>query len=208
MLSNAQAAQRMLEKSPPDLVEVKEILSDIVREDRRASDVILKLRELMRRGETKLVMLDLNQLVSDVLSLFRADMESREVVVEKDLCENLAPVLGDRIQLQQVVMNLLRNACDAMRQQSAGLCRIQIATDNHNGRVRLTVRDHGPGIADNLETIFQPFFTTSPEGMGMGLSICRSIMQAHHGWLWAENHAQGGAAFHMELPPVMEGERS
>lgn len=200
MLSNAQAAQRLLDRDPPDLAEVRDILADIVREDRRAGEVIQKMRDLLRRGETKLVRQDMNRLVEDCLILMHSDLLDRGVAIEKDLSSGLPAVMGDRVQLQQVILNLIRNAGDAMRHLHAGGRTVGISSGMHQERVFVTVRDHGRGIDGNIERIFQPYFTTKADGLGMGLSICRSIMQAHHGWLWAENHPEGGAVFHMELP--------
>jgi signal transduction histidine kinase len=205
MLSNAQAAQRLLARDPPDLPEVRDILSDIVREDRRAGEVIQRMRDLLRRGETKLAPQDMNRLVSDVLTLLHSDLLDRGVAIERDLSPDLPEVLGDRVQLQQVILNLLVNAGDAMRHLPVGARTVNISSGMHQGRVCVTVRDHGNGIDGNIEQVFQPYFTTKKEGLGMGLSICRSIMQAHHGWLWAENHPMGGAVFHMELPAQAGG---
>jgi len=200
MLSNVQAAQRLLDREPPDLQEVREILHDIVREDRRAGEVIQKMRDLLRRGETRFAVQDLNLLVDESVALMHSELLSAGVSLERSTDAILPGVMGDRVQLLQVILNLLRNACDATRSLPSGKRCIHLATGLRSGRVFLSVRDQGAGITGNIEQVFQPYFTTKVDGLGLGLSICRSIMQAHHGWLWAENHPEGGAVFNLELP--------
>ena len=200
ILSNAQAAQRLLVQSPPDVEEVRDILTDIVSEDRRAGEVITRLRALLKRGETTLLPLALNEAVEEVVQLTNADLIGRGVTVTRELATELPAISGDRVQLQQVVLNLILNGADAMLANPPGTRRLHIATARHDGAVRVSVRDEGCGLPTNVEQLFEPFFTTKPHGLGMGLAICRSIIGAHHGRLWAEPHAERGAIFHLELP--------
>jgi PAS domain S-box-containing protein len=204
ILSNAQAAQRFLDGDNVDLNEVREILNDIVSEDQRAGEVIHRLRRLLRKGEPqKHCDVDLNQVVRDVLKLMRNDLINQTVTVATDLAQNLPAVTGDRVQLQQVLLNLVLNACDAMNDCNSSERQLLIASKLENGTERVSVTDRGGGIPEEkLEQIFERFFTTKKEGMGLGLSICRSIINAHEGKIWATNNAEGGATFHLSLPIV------
>jgi two-component system sensor kinase FixL len=209
ILSNAQAAQRLLAREPLDLTEVREILADIVAEDKRAGEVIRRLRALLKKGETQLQALDLNTVTSEVLDLAHADFVTRGVIVSSNLTADLPAVRGDRVQLQQVVLNLIVNACDAMIVSAPSERKLRIAaTPNGNGMVQLSIADSGCGIpAEKPERLFQPFFTTKEQGMGLGLAICRSIVAAHGGQLWAVNNPDRGATFCLTLPAI-NGERS
>jgi two-component system, LuxR family, sensor kinase FixL len=200
ILSNAQAAQELLLQDPPVVTEVSEILGDIVAADRRASEIIHRLRALLKRGETSLQPLPLNDLIEEVLRLVRTDLIGRGVIVVCKLAPDLPLVMGDRVQLQQLALNLILNAADAMAANASSNRRIHITTTWHQHTVRVTVRDEGSGLPVNVEQLFQPFYTTKPHGLGMGLAICRSIINAHYGRLWAEPHPERGAVFHFELP--------
>jgi len=200
ILSNAQAAQRLLAQSPPDVAEVNEILADIVGEDRRAGEVIRRLRALLKRGETDLRPLSLNQVIADVLQLAQSDLITRGVVIVRRQADDLPLVRGDRVQLQQVLLNLILNGADAMAGNAPGARRLQINSQHQVGAVRVSVRDEGGGLPAEAEKVFQPFYTTKPNGLGMGLSICRAIIAAHSGRLWAEPHPERGSVFHFELP--------
>ena len=203
ILSNAQAAQRMLLRNPEDLSEIGEILSDIVDNDRRAGDVIRRLRTLLRKGSQDLSRIDVNETVRECLRLLRSDLRNRDVVVVLDLAPGLPAIEGDQVQLQQVLLNLIFNACDAMSaEEGRHLTLHSMARRDH---VRLTVSDDGPGIPDGMhERIFEPFQTSKPNGLGLGLAICRTIVESHRGRLWAENGAGGrGAHLHIELPRAM-----
>jgi len=205
ILSNAQAAQRFLDGDNVDLNEVREILNDIVTEDQRAGEVIHRLRQLLRKGEPEKQRddLDLNQVLRDVLKLMRNDLINRNVAVDTDLAQNLPAVTGDRVQLQQVLLNLLLNACEAIADYNCSERRLLVASKSENGTVRISVTDRGGGIPEeNLEQVFERFFTTKKQGMGLGLSICRTIIDAHRGKIWATNNAQCGATFHFSLPIV------
>jgi PAS domain S-box-containing protein len=200
ILSNAQAAQELLAQDPPDLAEVRDILDDIVTADRRAGEVIERLRALIKRGQVSLQAVPLNQIIEDVLHLIRVDLIRRGVTVVPELAADLPHVEGDRVQLQQVVLNLLLNAADAMATNGPEARRLHLQTVLHEGRVRASVRDEGPGLAEDPERLFQPFYTTKDQGLGLGLAICWSIVAAHQGRLWAEPNAGRGAVFHFELP--------
>jgi signal transduction histidine kinase len=207
ILTNAQAAQELLLQEPPDVAEVQAILSDIVTADRRAGEVIERLRALLKRGQVSLQPLPLNQVIEEVLHLTRADLIGRGVTVIRELTPDLPAIAGDRVQLQQLVLNLILNAAEAMAANAPGARRLHLQTLLHQGRVRASVRDEGGGLPADAERLFQPFYTTKPQGLGLGLAICRSIVAAHRGRLWAEPHPERGAVFHFELPVAEEGAR-
>jgi len=203
ILSNAQAAQRFLARDDADLDEVREILNDIVTEDQRAGEVIHRLRLLLKKGgpQERYDDVDLNEVVRDVLKLMRNDLINQNVTVDTDLAQSLPAVIGDRIQLQQVLLNLALNACEAMADCTER--RLLIASKLENGTVRVSVTDRGGGVREKkLEQVFERFFTTKKEGMGLGLSICRTIINAHQGEIWATNNSDRGATFHFSLPIV------
>jgi len=202
ILSNAQAAQRLLAETPVDLDEVREILSDISNDDKRAGDVINRLRVLMKKGEAKLLPLNLNDLANDVLELAHSELVERNVAVTTRLTPGLPDIRGDRVQLQQVLLNLLMNACEAMSDTDIRDRSLAVSTARDgDSNLRLTVADRGPGISSDLvDRIFRPFVTTKAQGLGLGLSICRSIVAAHGGQLWVANNPDGGASFFVSLP--------
>jgi C4-dicarboxylate-specific signal transduction histidine kinase len=200
ILSNAQAAQELLAKSPPDIAEVQAILSDIVAADRRAGEVIERLRTLLKRGQVSLRPQSLNSVIEEVLQLAQADLIGRGVIVVRELAPELPTIAGDRVQLQQLVLNLILNGADAMIDNAPGSRRLHFRTMSSNGRVRASVRDEGGGLPADPERLFQAFYTTKSYGLGLGLAICRSIAAAHRGLIWAESHPEGGAIFHFELP--------
>jgi two-component system, LuxR family, sensor kinase FixL len=202
ILSNAQAAQRFLARGDADLAEVQDILTDIVAEDRRAGEIIHRLRLLLKNGEVQRLPIDVNELVQDVLKLLHSDLMNHGMTVNADLNQNLATVTGDRVQLLQVMLNLILNACDAMSQNEPDKRQIDIRTELVNdGNAQVSVSDQGPGVSpENMATIFEPFFSTKKQGMGLGLAISRSIITAHDGKLWATNTVGSGASFHFTLP--------
>lgn len=200
ILSNTQAAQELLAQDPPALGEIGEILSDIVAADRRAAEIIQRLRALLKRGETSMQPLVLNELLEEVLHLTRSDLIGRGVLVDCDLAPDLPAVTGTRVQIQQVALNLILNAADAMADNAPGTRRLHLTTVRCDDAVRITVRDEGIGLPADKERLFQAFFTTKTNGLGMGLAICRSIIAAHNGRIWAEPHPERGAIFHVELP--------
>ena len=202
ILSNAQAAQRFLDGDHVDLKEVSEILNDIVTEDQRAGDVIHRLRSLLKKGEPqKHCNVNLNDVVLDVLKLARNDLINQNVTADTDLAQNLPSIIGDRVQLQQVLLNLVLNACEAMADCASSERQLLIASKLEKSAVQVSVTDRGVGIPEKkLEQVFERFFTTKKEGMGLGLSICRSIIDAHEGKIWATNNADCGATFYFSLP--------
>jgi len=200
ILSNAQAAQRLLARTPPDLDEVREILVDIVDDDLRAGQVIERLRSHFKRGQTKAIPVFLNDIANEALALAQHNLVARGVTTKVSMASGLPQVMGDRIQLQQVLLNLLLNAADAMSLQAPETRHIHLSTARSGDSVRLAVRDEGPGLPDDVEKIFQPFNSTKPDGLGLGLAISRSIVTAHGGRIWAENQPGQGAVFHIEIP--------
>jgi len=202
ILSNAQAARRFLDAARPDLGEIRSILSDIVEDDKRAGKVIEGLRELLRKGETEVELLDLNALIRDVVKLLGSDALIRRVRMHLDVAAEPLIVAGDRIQLQQVVLNLLVNAMDAMADCPTEERVVSVQTELCDGQTaRVSVQDAGPGILTGQhDLLFEPFYTTKPTGMGMGLSISRSIMEAHGGLIWATNNPARGATFSFAMP--------
>jgi signal transduction histidine kinase len=209
ILSNAQAAQRFLAADVVDLEKVREILSDIVADDKRAAAVINGLRALIKKGEPAFALLDLNEIVGDVAGLMRSDTIIRHVSMSLELAPDLRRVRGDRVQLQQVVLNLVLNGFEAMREPHAGARTLVIRTARDGAAaLRVTVQDSGPGIAEqDLGHIFEPLYTTKPDGLGMGLAIVRTIVTAHGGAVGAEHNPEGGARLHVTLPVDPEGER-
>ena len=202
ILSNAQAGQRVLDTAPVDLVEVGEILKDIVEDDKRAGEVIRRLRRLLAKGDPHMSALDLNEALEDVARLVSGDAVVRGVSIRLELAAGLPPVLGDRVQLQQVALNLVLNGMDAMRESGPGdrMLVLQTAVADTE-TVRVEIKDSGPGInASDMSKIFQTFYTTKPDGMGIGLAITRSIVDAHGGRLEAHNNPDGGATFSFTLP--------
>lgn len=203
--SNTQAAERFLLSDTPDLNEVREILADIVADNRRASEVISRLRALMKKSELEMMNQDLSQLLRDVVKLVHSEAVIKRVSIETDLSPDLPMINGDRVQLQQVALNLIINGLEAMKDTVVEQRRLVIRTVRDAGTVVVAVRDSGTGIAqEELARIFDPFYTTKLEGMGMGLSICRTIIEAHGGRLWAENNPDRGATFSFSLPGIRE----
>lgn len=209
ILSNAQAAQRFLSANPVDMEEVREILKDIVDDNSRAGDVIRQMRALVKKEDLAFVSLDVADVIRDVMQLLHSDAILRNVRVSLECSSKLPSVCGDKVQLQQVVLNLLLNAFDAMKDTPAAEREVVVRTEmNGFSTVEVAVQDHGAGLtSDKLDKIFEPFFTTKREGLGMGLSISRSIIEAHGGRLWAENNDGRGATFYFTVP-AMGGESS
>jgi len=204
ILANTRAAQRIMSRNAPDLVEIRAILEDIVVDDRRAGQVIGRLRALLKKGEMRTSEVNLNDLVGEVRDLLHSELIRRRVATDIRLTPVMPKVLGDRIELQQVILNLISNACDAMAGRPADHRLLTISSSmTADGWVELSVQDRGTGIPpERLEQIFDAFFTTKASGLGLGLAICRSIVNAHGGRLWAVNNPLGGATFHMALDPA------
>ncbi|MDM0075609.1 sensor histidine kinase [Variovorax sp. J2P1-59] len=195
ILGNAEAARKMLGREHPDLAELKDICDDIITEDLRAAEVIRRLGALFRRGELQLAPMDLNELVTETLELARSELMTRHVTPATELAP-LPLVDGGRVQLQQVLLNLILNAADAMNDIDPARRRLEIRTDLDGAKVRLLVTDQGSGIAPaDIKNVFSAFWSTKSGGTGIGLAICQSIVTAHRGTLTAFNNPQGGATF-------------
>ena len=198
ILRNAEAAELFLQASPPDMEEVAAILADIRKDDRRAGDVIDRMRALLKRREPQMSNLDINLLVEEVAGLVRPDAEARKVKLAMEMTPGASFVRGDRVQLQQVLLNLMLNAMDAMHDRGREDRRVSVHSRHVDGLVQVAVSDNGDGISpENLKRLFDPFFTTKPDGMGMGLAISQTIIQAHEGRITAENNPAGGATLRM-----------
>jgi len=203
ILSNAQAAQKLLADGAVDVSELREILAEIVDEDKHASGVIQRLRLLLKKGEVRHEFdnADINEIVQDALKLMRNDLVNQGVTVRTELVQDLPTVNGDRVQLQQVLLNLVLNGCEAMADCDSSERQLLIASERENGSVHVSVADRGGSIpAERMEEVFEPFFTTKSAGMGLGLSVCRRIIKAHGGNIWVTNNAEGGATFHFSMP--------
>jgi signal transduction histidine kinase len=201
ILTNAETAQVMLKSPTPDMTELGEIIDDIRRDDQRASEVILRLRSLLKKTPFELRNFDLNGVVAEAIELLSGVATARDVRIDRFMTAVPLPVDADRVQLQQVVINLMINAMDAMAEVPAPDREISVYTARIDKLAQITVSDSGPGVPqEQRKQIFEPFFTTKPQGMGMGLSIARTIIEAHHGQLSSENHPGGGAVFRVRLP--------
>ena len=203
ILANAETAEAILQSSNPDIAELNDIVKDILQDDRRASEVIRRMRSLLAKAPFELKSLDLNDLVGDTVELLSALAVGRQCELATVITPHALPILGDRIQLQQVILNLIVNGIDAMQDTPRENRIISIRTSRLENFAELSVSDLGPGIPEEkLKEIFEPFFTSKPGGMGMGLSIARTIIEAHHGLIRAKNRDHGGASFRIRLPLV------
>ena len=206
ILSNASATLRFLAGDAPDLEEAREAVRDIVRDGKRAGEIITRIRGLTKKTAAPREKLDLNETISEVLALIGDEAKRNSVIVRTKFADSLSPVAGDRVQLQQVVLNLVMNAIEAMSSVTERPRELFITTRNiDEDRVQATVEDSGTGIAsDTRDKIFDSFYTTKPSGMGMGLSISRSILQSHGGRLWATDKDTPGTMFHFTVPKYQE----
>ncbi len=200
ILSNAQAAQRFASRDPPDYTELEAILADIVSADLRAGDIIEHLRTMLRRGEADLQPVCVKEILEELLRLTHSDLIGRGVSVSNLSTVDHRPAMTDRVQLQQVLLNLIVNACDAMESKPPEERILTLTTQVEQNEIRIGVLDRGVGLPEDFEILFQPFHTTKKHGLGMGLSICRTLVNAHGGRLWAERVPEGGAAFYVALP--------
>src|SRR3984885_8723973 len=204
--NNARAAMNFLDRSPPDLSEVREALGCIVGDTDRAGDIVDRIRDHIKKTPPRKEHLDLNEAINEVIVLGRTAIIKNGVAVQIRLSEGLLPVHCDRVQLQQVVLNLILNAAEAMGSVEGQPRDLLISTEQHHAGVLVAVRDSGPGIDPTLlERVFEAFYTTKSRGVGMGLSICRSIIDAHGGRLWAEANEPRGTIFQFTLPAVQVG---
>src|SRR5215468_8657157 len=201
--NNARAAQNFLKMQPPDLGEVREALSCVVADADRSGDIIDRIREQIKKAPPRKARFDLNAAINEVIVLAQSVTARNGVSVQTRLADGLLPVLGDRVQLQQVVLNLVLNAAEAMSSVEEGARELVISTEQDQAGVLVAVRDSGPGIdLAHLDRVFDAFYTTRSSGTGMGLSICRSIIHAHGGKLWVGANQPRGAAFQFILPDV------
>lgn len=200
IMSNAEAAQRLLENEPPDLHEIGEMLDDIVAADQRAGEVIQRLRDMLKRRPPDRRPLSIDRVVTDVVHFLRADLVRRGVVIEMALSAEDARVSADRVSLEQVLINVVTNACDAMTSNPSRARIVNILTIAGSRGVEVRIADRGSGLPEVPEQVFAPFYTTKHDGLGMGLAISRSIITAHGGRLTAETNDRGGATFRIDLP--------
>jgi C4-dicarboxylate-specific signal transduction histidine kinase len=202
ILANAQAGVRFLAAQPPALDQVQEILQDIAEQDRHAARVISGVQLFLKKGQPRFESLALETVVHDALALSRNAIALAAVEVETEFAGDLPRVHGDPIQLLQVTLNLIVNACEAMKQKNAAPRRLRVGVArNGPQQVELAIADSGVGLPDDeANRVFEPFFTTKEKGLGLGLTIGRTIARAHGGRLWAENNPDGGATFHLVLP--------
>lgn len=210
ILSNAQAIQRMLRHSPINMEELRSAIADIIADDSRAGDVIRHLRTLLKKEETRREPVDMKALVNKVIGLARNELVTRHVMPVVKLVEDVPAVLGDAVQLQQLLLNLVLNAAEAIAStgQQNGIVIItgQIVGEWRDSRYHLSVSDTGPGIrSDLMDKLFEPFFSTKKQGLGLGLSISHAIVEGHGGTMRAESNSWGGATFHVFLPLVRQG---
>jgi C4-dicarboxylate-specific signal transduction histidine kinase len=206
IVTNAGTCLRMLAANPPDIEGARETARRSIRDGRRAAEVIARLRALFSKQETKTEAVDLNEAAREVLALSLSELQRNRVVVRADLGDDLPLVTGDRVQLEQVILNLLLNASDAMSDVEDRSRQLVIRTEREAGdRVCLRVTDVGVGLRSQLaDRLFEPFYTTKEGGMGIGLFVCRSIIQSHNGCLWVAPNEGPGATFAFSIPQVHE----
>jgi signal transduction histidine kinase len=203
ILTNAETAEEILKSQSPDIAELREIVSDIVHDDRRATEVIRRMRSLLKKAPFEQKQFDLNEIVQETVRFFSSLAVGRKFELVSAITPEALPILGDRIQLQQVILNLVVNGNDAMKDTPSDNRVISIRTSRVENFAQLSVSDRGSGIPeDKLKAVFEPFFTSKAEGMGMGLSIARTIIEAHNGQISAKNRDRGGATFRLRLPLV------
>ncbi|MBR0691901.1 sensor histidine kinase [Bradyrhizobium lablabi] len=199
---SAESALRWLSTEPPNLAKAKEGLGRIVNDVKRAQEIVDRIRSFIKKTPPRRDALAINEAILEVVALIRHEVAKNHVSVETQLTEGLPPVQGDRVQLQQVILNLIMNAVEAMSDSDKRTRQLLINTDKANQKeIRIVVQDSGPGMApESIDRVFSPFYTTKPSGLGMGLSICRSIIEAHEGRLWATAAEPTGTAFAFTLP--------
>ena len=203
ILTNTETAELMLKAASPDLGEIRHILADIRRDDQRASEVIRRLRSVLKKTPFEIRNLELNDTVWEAIGLAAAVADGRRIALSYVPAVTALPIKGDPVQVQQVVLNLIINAMDAISDADTKKREVSVSTARAGNQAEIRIADTGPGIAaGNLASVFNPFFTTKPEGMGMGLAIAKTIVEAHHGTMAAENLPAGGALFTVRLPIV------
>jgi C4-dicarboxylate-specific signal transduction histidine kinase len=204
ILFHAEAAEMIIDSPSPDMDGIKNILADIKRDDQRAGEIIRRLRSILKKAPSETKDFDLNEVVREVFDFLAVQADARDVTLSNVPASQMLQVRGDRIQIQQVILNLIVNGMEAMADAPVGQRKIIGRTARLDDTfAEISICDSGPGISsDDMTKVFDPFFTTKTEGMGMGLSIARTIIEAHGGRIWTENHAPGGAAFRLTLPLI------
>lgn len=201
VVTNGSATLRWLAMQPPNLDEAREAVTRAIQEANRASEVITRIRALLQKASPQMEPVDVNEVIREVLRLVDSEVQGDGVTMKTELAADVPAVCGDRIQLQQVMLNLIMNGIDAMRMMSDRPRELLVKSVRHPEGVLIQVQDSGPGLdPDHADRIFEPFFTTKPEGIGMGLSIARSIVEAHGGRLWATPGSSHGTVFQFTLP--------
>ena len=202
IITNASTCMRMLSADPPNVEGARETVRRTIRDGNRAADVIARLRTLYSKKEPDLEAMDLNEAAREVTALSSTEIQRNGVILRQEFADNLPPALGDRIQLQQVILNLLRNAADAMSAIDDRPRELLVRTErDEENQVRLSVKDSGVGFTPQAaDKIFEAFYTTKNDGMGIGLSISRSIIEAHQGRLWATRNDGPGSTFSFSIP--------
>ena len=201
IITNASTGLRMLSADPPNVEGARETVRRTLRDGNRASEVIARLRALFSKKEFTVERLDLAEAAREVIALSMFELQSHRVVVQLELADGLRPVLGDRVQLQQVILNLVRNASEAVSAVADRPRQLLVKMDRVADRVRLSVRDNGVGLdQETMDQLFDAFYTTKSDGMGIGLSVCRSIIESHGGRIWAEPNDGPGATFAFSIP--------
>src|SRR5262249_22109779 len=202
MITKAGVGLRWLARQPPDVDEAREALDCIIQDGKRASDVIGQIRALIKKEPPRKDDVEINKVILELIALTRGELMKNNVSVQTQLAEGLPLIRGDRVQLQQVILNLILNAVQAMSEVTERTRELLIRTEQEaSGAVLVTVQDSGPGFSlESFDRLLDPFYTTKAEGMGMGLSICRSIVGAHGGRIWASRTAGPGATFQFTLP--------
>jgi two-component system, LuxR family, sensor kinase FixL len=206
MVTNASVGQRLIAQGKMDSDEFRELLGDIVADGHRAREVIEGIRNMVRRSDASRSLIPMEEIIHDLLRIVRADALARKITITAEIDSNVGRVMGDRVRLLQVLLNLTINGFEAMTVIRADARRLVIRADNGDGGISVSVRDSGPGLSGAIgEQLFEPFFTTKAEGTGMGLAIARSIIEEHGGTLSGENCAEGGACFTVRLPEAADG---
>jgi two-component system, LuxR family, sensor kinase FixL len=208
VMANAEAASRMMALASPPLAALREILDDILRDNQRAGDVVRRMRTLLEKRATVSEPVEVNGSVTEVVKLIQGNAATRRIALEVDLATRIEPVSADRIQFQQVVLNLVLNAFDAVQDVDASDRRVALRTSQRNRTATIEVRDQGTGLSDEaMARMFEPFFTTKRDGMGLGLWICRAIVSAHCGTLEASRNPLRGMTFSASFPVWNAGRR-
>jgi len=202
LITNAETAMRWLTRKPRNFDKAKPLIERVISDGRRAADVVSRIRNFSKKAPMRKERLEVNEAILDVMALTRAALSDNGVSAQMQLAKDLPPIMGDKVQLQQVILNLIMNAIEAMSEGGTDSRDLSISTSmTERDDLVVAVRDSGPGLPPaNLERVFEPFYTTKSTGLGMGLSICRSIVEAHGGQLWPTQNEPHGAMFCMTLP--------